>query len=84
MQGAGLDPVVEDAGSGQEFGKVDDLAMGRGLRRMIPANMYAPAHRLHCCKFFAGLREGRFYALDDFTRRVSVPKNRQAPSLLGF
>lgn len=84
MQWAALDPVVKDACSGQKFGKVDDLAVGRGLRPVVPTNVHATTHGLHRYKFFTGLREGRLYALDNFTHWVSVPKTRQAPSVLGL
>ena len=77
-------PVVKDAGGGQKFGKVDDLSMGRGLRPMVPANVHSSTHGLHRHEFFTGLREGRFYVLDNFTHWVSVPKTCRAPPVLGL
>jgi hypothetical protein len=84
VQGAGFEPIVKDACGGQKFGKVDDLSVGRGLRPMVPANVHASAHGLHRYKLFTGLRGGRFYALDNFTHWVSLPKTRKAPPVLGL
>ena len=76
--------VVKDARCGQKFGKVDDLSVGRGLRLVVPANVHSSAQGLHRYKFIAGLREGRFYALDNFTHRVSVPKMPKTPPVLAL
>jgi hypothetical protein len=51
---------------------------------MVPANVHASTHGLHRYKLFTGLREGRFYALDNFTHWVSVPKMGNAPPALGL
>jgi hypothetical protein len=45
---------------------------------------HAESLGLHRCILLTGLRQGRLFALNDFTHWVSVPKPRQAPSVRGF
>ena len=83
-QRAGIDPAVEHAGGGQEFGKERDLPVRRGLRRFVPAHVHAPTHRVDHHRVFAGLRQHGFLLLDYFTHRVSLPNDIKPAPVLAF
>jgi hypothetical protein len=56
-QGAFLHPAVEHTGAGQELGEEHNLSVRRGLRRLVPAHVHAPAHRVGHHRVRAGPRQ---------------------------
>ena len=83
MQGR-AHPAVEHADGGQELGKERNLPVRRGLRRLVPADLHSPAHRVHHHRGFAGLRQHGFVLLNDFTHRVSLPNDIKPAPVLAF
>jgi hypothetical protein len=70
----------------QELGKVDQLAVRRGRRTGLPADVHAPAQCVyHLCliRVLVEPGNGLGWPAFMFTHRVSVPNPRKPASMLG-